>query len=63
MLIDQFVLPTFRLCFAFTDISFRGMFHHVCDVAYGRNMFGPIRTRKCFLTKGDTVIPINFQQN
>ena len=47
VLINQFVLPTFCLCFAFTGINFRGMLHHVCDVAYDENMCGPIRTRKC----------------
>ena len=38
MLINQFVLPTFCLCFAFTGVNFRGMLHHVCDVAYDENM-------------------------
>ena len=47
MLINQFVPPTFCLCFAFTGIDFRGMSHHVCDVTYDGNMCGPIRTRKC----------------
>ena len=47
VLINQFVLPIFCLCFAFTGINFRGMLHHVCDVAYDKNMFGPIKTRKC----------------
>ena len=28
-LINQFVSPTFCLCFAFTGINFRGMLHHV----------------------------------
>ena len=32
VLINQLVLPIFCLCFAFTDINFRGMLHHVCDV-------------------------------
>ena len=43
MLINQFVPPTFCLCFAFS-VNFRGMLHHVCDVAYDE-MFGPIRTQ------------------
>ena len=34
VLIKQFVPSIFGLCFAFTDINFRGMLHHVCDVAY-----------------------------
>ena len=38
---------TFCLCFAFTGVNFRGMLHHVCYVAYDKNMCGPIRTRKC----------------
>ena len=46
VLINQFVPPTFRLCFVFTGINFRGMLHHVCDVAYDENMCGPIKTRK-----------------
>ena len=37
MLINQFVLPTFCLCFPITGTDFRGMLHHVCDV----NRFGP----------------------
>ena len=45
-LINQFVLPTFCLCFAFSGINFRSMLHHLCYVAYGENMCGPIRTRK-----------------
>ena len=45
--INQFVLQTFRLCFAFTGINFRDMLHHVCDVAYDENMCGPVRARKC----------------
>ena len=32
VLINQFVHPTFCLCFAFTDINFLDMLHHVCDV-------------------------------
>ena len=47
MLINQFVLPTFCLCFALSSINLRGMLHHVCDVAYGENMCGPSRTRIC----------------
>ena len=47
VLINQFMPPTFCLCFAFTGIKFRGMLHHVCDVAYDENMCGPIRTLKC----------------
>ena len=31
VLINQFVLPTFCLCFS-TGINFRGMLHDVCDV-------------------------------
>ena len=47
VLINQFVPPTFFcLYFAFTGINFSGMLHHVCDVAYGENMSGPVRTRK-----------------
>ena len=45
--VNQFMPPTFWLCFAFTGIKFRGMLHHVCDVAYDENMCGPIRTLKC----------------
>ena len=45
VLINQFVAPTFCLCLTFTDINFRGMLHHVCDVVYDKNMSGPIRTR------------------
>ena len=41
LLINQFVPSTFCLCFAFTGINFRGMLHHVCDVAYDENMCGP----------------------
>ena len=47
VLINQFVLLTFCLCFCFTGINFRGMLHHVCDVVYDKNRCGPIRTRKC----------------
>ena len=47
VLINQFVPPNFCLCFVFTGINFRGMLHHVFDVAYDENMFEPIRTRKC----------------
>ena len=47
VLINQFVLPTFCLSFAFTGINFRGMLHHVYGVVYDENMCGPIRTRKC----------------
>ena len=47
MLINQFVPPTFCPCFAFTGINFRVLLHHFCDVAYGENMCGPSRTRKC----------------
>ena len=38
-----------NLCryFIFTVINFRGMLHHVCDLAYDKNMSGPIRTSKC----------------
>ena len=43
----NFVTPTFCRCFAFTGINFRGMLHHVCDVAYDENMCGPIRPCKC----------------
>ena len=32
MLINQYVPPTFCLCFALTGINFRGMLDHVCDV-------------------------------
>ena len=47
VLINQFVPPTFFcLYFAFTGINFSGMLHHVCDVAYGENMSGPVKTRK-----------------
>ena len=46
VLINQFVPPTFCLCFAFTGINFRGMLHHICDVASDENMRGPIRNRK-----------------
>ena len=38
VLINQFVPPTFCLCFAFTDVNFRGMLHHVFDVANDGNM-------------------------
>ena len=40
VLINQFVPPTFCLWFGFTGINFRGMSHHVCDVAYDENMSG-----------------------
>ena len=46
VLINQLVLSTFCLCFSGTSINFRGMLHHVCDVAYDENMCGPIRTHK-----------------
>ena len=46
VLINQFVPQNFCLCFTFTGINFRGMLHHVCDVAYDENMCGPIRTSK-----------------
>ena len=42
--LNQFVPPPFCLCFPFTGINFRGMLHHVCDVAYDENRFGPIRS-------------------
>ena len=32
VLINQFVPPTFCLCFTFFGIIFRGMLHHVCEV-------------------------------
>ena len=53
--VNQFVPPTFWLinlylqlfaCFAFTGIIFLGILQHVCDVAYEKNMCGPIRTHK-----------------
>ena len=47
VLINQFVPPTFCLCFVFTCINFQGMLHTVCDMAYDKNLCGPIRTRKC----------------
>ena len=47
VLINQFVPPTFCLCFSFAGINFRGMLHHVCDVAYDEDRCGPMRTRKC----------------
>ena len=47
VLINQFVLSAFCLCFTFTGINFRGMLHHVCDVAFDKNMCGPIKNRKC----------------
>ena len=47
VLINQFVLSAFCLCFIFTGINFRAMLHHVCDVAYDENMCGPIKNRKC----------------
>ena len=47
VLINQFVLPTFCLCFTFTGINFQGMLHRVCDVGYIENKCVPIRTRKC----------------
>ena len=47
VLINQFVPPTFCLCFSFTGINFRGMLQHVCDMAYDENRCVPIRTRKC----------------
>ena len=49
VLINQFVSPTFCLCFVFAEINFRDMLHHVCDVAvpYDENLCGPIRTCKC----------------
>ena len=50
VLIYQFVSPTFCFCFTFTDINFRGMLHHVCDVAYDKNMCGPIKISKCSST-------------
>ena len=46
VLINQFVPPTFCLCFAFTGINFQAMLHHVCDVAYDENKCEPIRTLK-----------------
>ena len=33
VLTNQFVPPTFSLCFSFAGINFLGMLHHVCDVA------------------------------
>ena len=42
LIINQFVPPTFCLCFTFTGINFWGMSHHVSDVAYDKNMCGPI---------------------
>ena len=47
VLVHQFVSPTFCLCFAFTGINFRGMFHHVSDVDYDENTFESIGTRIC----------------
>ena len=41
------VILEIYLCFTFTGINFRGMLHHVCNVAYDENMCGPITTRKC----------------
>ena len=32
VLINQFVSPTFCVCFAFCGINFRGMLNHVCNV-------------------------------
>ena len=46
VLINQFVPSTFCLFFAFTGMNFRGILHHVFDVAYDENMCGLIRTRK-----------------
>ena len=31
--------PTFCLCFVFAGINFRGMLHHVCNVAYDENVW------------------------
>ena len=56
VLINQFVTPTFCLCFAFTGINFRGRLHHICDTAYDENMCGPTRTRKCRSTNDSNVI-------
>ena len=50
VLISQFVLPTLFLHFYFTGINFRGMLHHVCDVAYDQNRCRPIRNSKCMGT-------------
>ena len=32
--------------FTFTGINYQGMPHHICDVPYDENMYGPIRTPK-----------------
>ena len=55
VLINQFLSPAFCLCFALNGINFRGMLHHVCDVAYDENMCGPITTQnyipeRCYLS-------------
>ena len=44
LLINQFVSPTFCLCFALTGINFRDILHHVI---YDENICGLIRTGKC----------------
>ena len=50
VLTNQFVPPNLMPLFAFTGINFRGMLHHVCDVAYDESIRGPIRTRECTST-------------
>ena len=37
VLINQFVTPTFCLCFPFTGINLPSMLHHVCDVSFNEN--------------------------
>ena len=47
VLINQFVLPTFCLCFSFTGINIRGMLHHVYGLSMTKAGYRPIRTRTC----------------
>ena len=73
VLINQFVLPTFCLCFAFTGINSRGMLHYVFDVAYDENMCESIRISKCssinwliyymiwFVNPFSPMLPLTFQ--
>ena len=47
VLINQFVSPTFCLCFALTGINFRGILHYM---VYDENMCGLIKTPKYMST-------------
>ena len=47
VLINQFALLNFCLCFTYTGINLQGMLHHVCDVVYDKSRCAPIRTYIC----------------